>query len=24
MNDLGAWKAAQDTVDKYGRGALDE
>jgi hypothetical protein len=24
MNDLGAWKAAQDTVDKYGRGSLDE
>ena len=24
MNDLGAWKAAQDTVDKFGRGALDE
>jgi hypothetical protein len=24
MNDLGAWKAAQDTVDKYGRGVLDE
>lgn len=24
MNDLGAWKAAQDTVDKYGKGALDE
>jgi hypothetical protein len=24
MNDLGAWKAAQDTVDKYGRGILDE
>jgi hypothetical protein len=24
MNDLGAWKAAQDTADKYGRGALDE
>lgn len=23
MNDLGAWKAAQDTVDKYGKGALD-
>jgi hypothetical protein len=24
MNDLGAWKAAQDTVDKFGQGALDE
>ena len=24
MNDLGAWKAAQDTVDKFGKGALDE
>ena len=24
MNDLGAWKAAQDTVDRYGRGVLDE
>ena len=24
MNDLGAWKAAQDTVDKYGQGVLDE
>ena len=24
MNDLGAWKAAQDTVDVYGKGALDE
>lgn len=24
MNDLGAWKAAQDTVNKYGRGVLDE
>ena len=24
MNDLGAWKAAQDTVDKFGRGSLDE
>lgn len=24
MNDLGAWKAAQDTVDKHGRGVLDE
>ena len=24
MNDLGAWHAAQQTVDKYGRGALDE
>ncbi len=24
MNDLGAWKAAQDTADKYGTGALDE
>ena len=24
MNDLGAWKAAQDTVDKYGRGVLDD
>lgn len=24
MNDLGAWKAAQDTADKYGRGALDD
>jgi hypothetical protein len=24
MNDLGAWKAAQDTVSKYGRGVLDE
>ena len=23
MNDLGAWKAAQDTVDKFGKGALD-
>jgi hypothetical protein len=24
MNDLGAWHAAQQTVDKFGRGALDE
>lgn len=24
LNDLGAWKAAQDTVDKFGKGALDE
>lgn len=24
MNDLGAWMAAQQTVDKYGKGALDE
>jgi len=24
MNDLGAWKAAQDTVDTYGAGALDD
>jgi len=24
MNDLGAWMAAQDTVNKYGRGVLDE
>jgi hypothetical protein len=24
MNDLGAWKAAQDTVDKYGRDATDD
>jgi hypothetical protein len=24
MNDLGAWDAAQKTVDKYGRGVLDE
>lgn len=24
MNDLGAWHAAQQTVDKYGKGALDE
>lgn len=24
INDLGAWKAAQDTVDKFGKGALDE
>lgn len=24
MNDLGAWKAAQDTVDKYGKEALEE
>jgi len=24
MNDLGAWKAAQDTVDRYGRNATDE
>ena len=24
MNDLGAWKAAQDTVDKFGKGSLDE
>ena len=23
MNDLGAWKAAQDTVNKYGRDAID-
>lgn len=23
MNDLGAWKAAQDTADRYGRDALD-
>lgn len=23
MNDLGAWKAAQDTLDKYGRGAYE-
>jgi hypothetical protein len=24
MNDLGAWHAAQQTVNKFGRGALDE
>jgi hypothetical protein len=24
MNDLGAWDAAQKTVDKYGSGVLDE
>jgi hypothetical protein len=24
MNDLGAWHAAQQTVDKYGKGSLDE
>lgn len=24
MNDLGAWKAAQDTVDKFGKDALDD
>ena len=24
MNDLGAWHAAQQTVDKFGKGALDE
>lgn len=24
MNDLGAWKAAQDTVDVYGKEALDD
>lgn len=24
MNDLGAWHAAQETVNKYGKGALDE
>jgi hypothetical protein len=24
MNDLGAWHAAQQTVDKFGRGSLDE
>ena len=23
MNDLGAWKAAQDTLDKHGRGAYE-
>jgi hypothetical protein len=23
LNDLGAWKAAQDTVDAHGKGALD-
>lgn len=23
MNDLGAWKAAQDTVDKYGKGVYE-
>jgi len=24
MNDLGAWHAAQQTVDKFGKGSLDE
>jgi hypothetical protein len=24
MNDLGAWHAAQQTLDKYGKGAIDE
>ena len=24
MNDLGAWMAAQQTVDRYGKGVLDE
>jgi hypothetical protein len=24
MNDLGAWHAAQQTVNKFGKGALDE
>jgi len=24
MNDLGAWKAAQDTLDTYGKEAFDE
>lgn len=24
MNDLGAWHAAQQTYDKYGKGALDD
>jgi hypothetical protein len=24
MNDLGAWHAAQQTLEKHGRGAMDE
>jgi hypothetical protein len=24
MNDLGAWHAAQQTLDKYGKSAIDE
>jgi hypothetical protein len=24
MNDLGAWKAAQDTLNRHGKGAFDE
>jgi len=24
MNDLGAWHAAQQTLEKHGKGAIDE